>query len=244
MLRVINLTKHFGGVAAVQDCTFSVAEGRITGLIGPNGAGKTTVFNLISGILPADKGETWLGRNDITHLAPHQRAIAGMARTFQQVRLFRNLTVADNIALARTHGDDQFLTGLLRGGKGIDAVEIQSFLKLVGLDVPLDRVASDLSYGQAKLLELARAIAFPHKLLMLDEPVAGVNPKLRDDLKIILRRLRDERNETTLVIEHDMDFVMDIADRIIVMDQGTVLAEGTPQEIQKNKEVLEAYIGV
>lgn len=244
MIRIQNLTKHFGGVAAVQDATFSLAEGKITGLIGPNGAGKTTVFNLISGIIPAERGEIWLGKQDITPAPSHQRAMAGMARTFQQVRLFRNLSVADNIALARTQGDDQFLTGLLRGGQGIEAGEIQTFLKLVGLDVPFDRLASDLSYGQSKLLELARALAFPHKLLMLDEPVAGINPKLREDLKIILRRLRDERHETILIIEHDMDFIMGLADHVIVMDQGTVLAEGTPLEIRKNHNVLEAYLGI
>lgn len=242
LLSVNNLSKAFGGVHAVQGCSFDVVANQITALIGPNGAGKTTVFHLISGLVEADEGSVILASIDLTHLAAHRRARAGLSRTFQRVRLFKNMTVRDHLYLAMHENDDRFL----KAGFAVDAPNeegrMMEILELVGLDKPPLTLASELSYGQQKLLDLARALAKPHQLLMLDEPVAGVNPVLRDQFKTLLKELK-ARGETILVIEHDMDFVRSVADAVIVMDQGAVLAQGQPEAVLLDKRVLEAYLG-
>lgn len=226
MISVVNLDKHFGGVYAVHECSFSVTAGKITSIIGPNGAGKTTLFNLLCGILKPDHGSVRFNNKSITGLPPHVIARMGVSRTFQQARLFRNLSVRDNLLLA----------------KETDDFEIQEVLKKVHFSLGLDTQASDLSYGQMRLVEIARALLKPHSLLLLDEPTAGVNPKVRQRLKEILLRLKDD-GATVVLIEHDMDFVMSISDEVIVMTQGKVLCKGTPKQVQSDSRVLEAYLG-
>lgn len=242
MLEVKNLTKHFGGMRAVDDCSFSIRPEAITALIGPNGAGKTTVVNLITGFEQADAGIVCFSREDISALPPYERSKRGIARTFQQVRLFRNMSVRDNLALSLQDGDDCFFKQFIHPGPADDS-RLNQALREVGLDMPLDRAVTALSFGQRKLLELARALLRPnHRLLLLDEPVAGVTPKLRTSIQEILEKLCLD-GATILFIEHDMDFVMKTSDEVIVMDRGKVLAKGAPEEVRKNPEVLNAYLG-
>jgi len=244
MLKVKNLKKYFGGVKAVNDCNFEVQENTITALIGPNGSGKTTVFNLISGILKIDKGKIIFSDKDITNLSPETISNLGLSRLFQQTRLFNNLTVKENLLLAFDNEDTKLWKNFL--GKNKTTKEklekVKEILKEIEMDEFLNKLARDLSYGQKRLIELARTILNPHSLLMLDEPLAGVNPKLRKIIEKILLRLK-ERGETVLLIEHDMDFVFRVSDKIIVMDEGKVIAEGKPKEIKNNPKVLEAYLG-
>ena len=226
MLHLKNISKNFGGVKAVNNCTLEVKEKAITSLIGPNGAGKTTLFNIISGITKPDSGRIKLLAKNITGLPSYKVAKSGISRTFQLTKIFRNLSIRDNLLIA---------------GKSSDA-EIKNVLGRVRINKPLDTIASELSYGQQRLLEIARALLMPHNLLMLDEPTAGVNPAIRQELKIILKKLRKE-GKTILLIEHDMNFVMDISDEIIVLNEGRVLKIGKPKEIMKDRKVLEAYLG-
>lgn len=226
MLSLKNISKSFGGVKAVDRCTFEVKENTITSLIGPNGAGKTTVFNIISGLTHPDSGTIRLGGKNITGLPAYKVAKSGISRTFQLTKVFRNLSIKDNLLIA----------------KKTDEHEMKKILDSVYLSKPIDTIARELSYGQQRLLEIARALLMPHSLLMLDEPTAGVNPQIRQELKTILRNLRNE-GKTVLLIEHDMEFVMDISDNVIVLAEGKVLREGKPKEIMKDKKVLEAYLG-
>lgn len=226
MLELSNVSKSFGGVKAVYRCTFNVEQGTITSLIGPNGAGKTTMFNIISGLTKPDSGSIKLMNKNITGLPAYKIAQAGISRTFQLTKVFRNMTIKDNMLIA----------------KKTDESEIKKFLGSVYLHKPLDTLASDLSYGQQRLLEIARALLKPHKLLMLDEPTAGVNPKIRQELKQILKNLKKE-GKTVLLIEHDMEFVMGISDYVIVLNEGKVLKIGKPKDVVKDKRVLEAYLG-
>ena len=226
MLSLKNVSKRFGGIKAVERCSFEVEENTITSLIGPNGAGKTTVFNITSGLTRADSGTIKLSGNDITNRLPYKIAQAGISRTFQLTKIFKNLSIKDNLLIAKKTNYD----------------EMKKMLESVYLHKPLDTIASELSYGQQRLLELARALLKPHSLLMLDEPTAGVNPKIRQELKTILRNLRKE-GKTIFLIEHDMDFVMDISDIVIVLNEGKVLKIGKPGESSRNKRVLEAYLG-
>jgi len=242
LLQVKNITKHFGGVQAVNDCSFEVRPEKITAIIGPNGAGKSTVFSLVSGNVTQDSGEIWLGENLLNPLPVHKRAQQGIARTFQSVRVFKNLTVKDNLMLSLNPNDEKFWHSLFRKESESLVLRIREVMGMIGLEKNLDSLGSDLSYGQQKLLELAKAILYPHKILMLDEPIAGVSPILRDKLKEILCELKKQK-ETILIIEHDMNFVFEVADHVIVMDQGKVLTQGTPEEIKNNPQVLEIYLG-
>src|SRR3989344_5888890 len=226
MLSLKNVSKSFGGVKAVNKCTFEVEENTITSLIGPNGAGKTTIFNIISGLARPDAGAIRLQGRNIAGTQAYKIAKSGISRTFQLTKVFRNLSVRDNMLIAKKTDDE----------------EIKQMLKSVYFEKSLDTTASELSYGQQRLLEIARALLMPHKLLMLDEPTAGVNPKIRHELKSILKNLRKE-GKTVFLIEHDMDFVMDISDTVIVLNEGKVLETGKPKEIVKDKRVLEAYLG-
>jgi len=244
MLKVVNLKKHFGGVKAVDGCSFEVKKGTITALIGPNGSGKTTVFNLISGILKEDSGKVIFDSIDITHFSPEAVSNIGISRLFQQTRLFNNLTVKENLLLALDNEDTKLWKNLLGFNKVTKEKEekIRKMLKLVGIERFENKLARELSYGQKRLVELIRTILNPHKLLMLDEPVAGVNPELRREIAKLLKKLK-KQGDTILLIEHDMDFALGLADFVIVMDEGKVIAKGKPREIRNNKKVLEAYLG-
>lgn len=244
MLEIQNLTKSFGGIHAINDCSFMVAQGKITALIGPNGAGKTTVFNCISGIERVEKGSILYEHQDVSHWCDYERAEAGIARTFQLLRIFKNLTVYENAALA-VNSRDQYLFPSFFGFTSLrdeEEKKIDVVLERVKLADMRDTIASELSYGQQKLLSLARVLLQPHRLLMLDEPVAGVNPALRQEFVILFKKLRDE-GETMLVVEHDMDFVMQIADWVVVMNEGKVLTQGKPDEVRNDPKVLEVYLG-
>ncbi len=226
MLSLHSVSKSFGGIKAVDGCSFEVKNNTITSLIGPNGAGKTTVFNIISGLTKPDYGRIKLMDKDITNMPSYKIAQSGISRTFQLTKVFRNMTIRDNMLIAKKTGDE----------------EMKKALERVHLHKSLDTIASELSYGQQRLLEIARAVLKEHKLLALDEPTAGVNPKVRHELKAILRGLKKSGN-TVLLIEHDMEFVMDISDEVIVLAEGKVLKKGKPKDIMKDKEVLEAYLG-
>lgn len=226
ILTVKNLDKHFGGVYAVHNCTFDIKEGTITSIIGPNGAGKTTLFNLITGITKPDKGTVRYKNKNITGLKPYEVARAGISRTFQLAKVFKYLTARDNLLLAKQASDQ----------------ELKKALDQVRYARELDTISGELSYGNQRLLEIARALLLPHELLMLDEPTAGVNPKVRQELKAILKNIK-KQGKTIVLIEHDMDFVMSISDEVIVLNEGTVLTHGTPAKVRKDKRVLEAYLG-
>lgn len=241
ILDIKKVSKNFGGIHALNRCSLKIDKGKITAIIGPNGSGKSTLFNTISKLVPMDKGTIHFGKQSTAQLKDFEIARLGISRTFQEVRLFSNLTIRDHLEIALLQTDEQMLKSIIWRKKN-HTRRIKDMLKLVHLDKPLNTYATDLSYGQRKLLDLAIAIAKPHSLLLLDEPVAGVNPKLRKEIKQIVREL-NKKGETIVVIEHDMNFVMDIADYVFVMDAGEVIAEGKPKQVQNNKKVLDAYLG-
>ncbi|MBI3033082.1 ABC transporter ATP-binding protein [Candidatus Woesearchaeota archaeon] len=242
MLDINNISLNFGGLRALDHCSVTVKEGSITALIGPNGSGKSTLFNVISGLLVPDHGHVYLKKIEITEKEPHVISALGLSRTFQEVRLFKNLTIEEHLKIALATTDQQLLTNFLNYQENFSQ-QIHETLQLVGLHKPLTTYGHSLSYGQRKLLDLALAFAKPHSILLLDEPVAGVNPALRKQIKHLLKKFQ-QQGETVLLIEHDMNFVMDLADYIFVMDYGKVIAEGLPSQIRNNKKVLDAYLGV
>jgi ABC-type branched-subunit amino acid transport system ATPase component len=244
MLSAIHLSKNFGGVMAVRDCDFEVKQGKITALIGPNGSGKSTFFNLVSGILKPSSGRIIFNDTDITGMRINKISNLGISRVFQQSRIFNNLSVEDNLILACDNEDTKFFKNLIFSKKGIKEKKekAKEMLKLVGMEEFKDRKAGELSFGQKRLIEISRAVLNPHKLLMLDEPVAGVTPPLREKIADFLINL-NKKGETILLIEHDMLFTFKIAQWIIVLDQGRVIAQGKPEEIKKDERVLEAYFG-
>jgi branched-chain amino acid transport system ATP-binding protein len=244
MLKVINAMKYFGGVHAVDDVSFSIEEGKITALIGPNGSGKSTLFNLISGVYELDSGKIVFLDKQLNKLSIDERSNLGISRIFQSSRMFKNLTLKENLILSLSNKDKSFwinFLGLNKTKKEDELIIIEA-LKLVGLESKINSIGSELSFGQKRLVEITRAILKPHKLLMLDEPVAGVTPALRDKIADLLLSLK-KKGETILLIEHDMNFTLGIADEVIVLDEGKIIASGTPKEIKKNKKVLEAYLG-
>ena len=241
MLKIEKISKSFGGIKALNNCSFKVKAGSITGLIGPNGSGKSTIFNTISRLYKEDQGDIFFENESIIKKPDYEVAKAGISRTFQLAKLFRNLTIHDHISIALNDQDEYLFHNLFKKEHD-DTEKVKEMIKLVGLEKPLDTLATDLSYGQRKLLDLAMAIAKPHRIIMLDEPVAGVNPELRQKIANIIRKL-NKKGETILLIEHDMNFMMGLAEYIYCMDQGKVIAEGTPKQIQNNKSVLNAYLG-
>lgn len=243
VLRVKNISKSFGGLKAVDNASLVIAPNQITALIGPNGAGKTTLFNVISGILGPDRGIIEFQGRDITHCVAWMRARLGISRTFQFARYFGNLTLRENLVLSLRQNDDLFWKSIFfsQNPKMHDDT-LKEKLRFVGLKKSLDEKVLHLSYGEQKLFDIARALLFPHHLLLLDEPVAGVNPVTREQCKNLLRSLK-EKGESIFVIEHDMDFVRSVADHVICLHQGSVLTQGMPQEVLSDKKVLEAYLG-
>ena len=249
LLQVRDVAKDFGGVRAVQQCSLDVAPGTITGLIGPNGAGKTTLFNLVSGALPPTGGEIRFDGRIITGRRLHETFALGLVRTFQIPRELKRMTVLENLMLvpARQTGERLWAAWLApwkvareERRAQAQALEVLELVKLAHL---ANEYAGNLSGGQKKLLELARTLMARPKLVLLDEPGAGINRTLLRDLAASILRASVERDVTFLIIEHDMRFVMTMCDPIIVMANGTVIAEGTPLQIQENPQVLEAYLG-
>ena len=246
LLELQDLSKRFGGLAALSDCSFSVQPGSITGLIGPNGAGKSTVFNLITGVLKPDGGRIFFRGENLVGLAPDQIAGRGLGRTFQTPRIFPTLSVWENLMVAGpvTAGEGP-LAALLGTGKARERArsdEAHELIAFLGLGSLTDAPASSLSGGQRKLLSLGRVLMMRPQLVLLDEPAAGVNATLARSLFERIATLR-ARGITFLIIEHNMDLIMANCDRLIVLHNGHPLAEGTPEEVRRNPLVLEAYLG-
>lgn len=249
VLSINALTKFFGGLRAVHDFSIQVPEGALYGLIGPNGAGKTTVFNMITGLYKPSAGVIKFMDRDITGLEPHRITQLGIARTFQNIRIFPRLTVLDNVRIAyHPHAGYGMVDAILRtdhfeAREKALTEEAQDFLAVFNLQDLQDELASSLPYGQQRRLEIARALAAEPRLLLLDEPAAGMNPQETVELMDLIHFIRDRFKLTILLIEHQMRVVMGICEQITVMDFGEVIARGQPREIQTNPQVIEAYLG-
>lgn len=272
VLRVENMTMQFGGVVAVDDLSMEVNEGEIVALIGPNGAGKTTAFNVITGVYAPTNGQVLFDGKKVVenhprgkmrrqykgkHLGDYKSVLEptpdkltrmGMARTFQNIRLWKSMTVFDNVLIAKhLRRSSNMFTAMFRLNAREEArqrAEVLELLRVVGLEDVKDELATSLPYGKQRRLEIARALATDPKLLLLDEPAAGMNPQETLELAEFIREIREKFHKTILLIEHHMDLVMGIADRIYVLDFGELIAQGTPEEIQNNARVIDAYLGV
>lgn len=272
VLRLENVTMQFGGVVAVNNLSLSVNEGEIVALIGPNGAGKTTAFNMITGVYAPTNGAIYLnGELTVSNhpqgkmkklylgsdpekfpyvkvMTPDAITRLGIARTFQNIRLFKSLTVFDNVLIAK-HMRSK--AGVFSAALRLNAPEEKRvreetlhLLEIMGLADLRDEISSSLPYGQQRRLEIARALATDPTVLLLDEPAAGMNPQETDDLTVFIRKIKDDYHLTVFMIEHHMDLVMEISDRIYVLDFGQTIAQGTPEDVQNNARVIEAYLGV
>lgn len=249
ILELKNITKSFGGVVAINDTSFHINRNEIFGLIGPNGAGKTTMFNIITGNYKPTKGEVFLDGNKITNKKNYKIVRAGIARTFQNIRLFSSMSVLDNILIGLENQTKySYLESIFRLPRYFKeekrvkekALEIMEFL---GIDKFKDELASSLSYGSQRKVEIARALATTPKLLLLDEPAAGMNPNETKELANLLFKIRDKYNVTILLIEHDMKFVNHLCDRVMVLDYGKTIFEGKIEDAIKDEEVIKAYLG-
>ena len=248
MLRLHELTKTFGGVTALEDVSFDADEGLITGVIGPNGAGKTTLFNLATGLYSQDRGKVYLGERDISRLPPEKLARLGVVRTFQNVELFGQMTVLENVMVGlhtkSTSGIFSCALKLPRQIREEKAVRKRAaeWLTYTGIADLAETAASSLPFGKGRLLEIARALALEPRVILMDEPAAGLNSRETMGLADIIRKIKVS-GITVVLVEHDMDLVMDICDSVVVLNLGRKLAQGTPRAIQENPDVIAAYLG-
>lgn len=249
LLKATKLSKVFGGLKAVSDFSIEIGKGELIGLIGPNGAGKTTAFNLLTGVYQPTTGAIDFDDKSILGLKPYQITQKGVARTFQNIRLFSELSVLDNVKIAyHFHVKYGLLESVLRLGryhreeKDLEEKAIK-ILEIFKLGHKKDEIAKNLPYGEQRRLEIARALAAQPKLLLLDEPAAGMNPQETQELMQMIKWIKNEFDLTILLIEHDMHLVMNVCERIYVLEYGNVIAQGTPEEIKNNPRVIEAYLG-
>lgn len=249
VLEIKNVTKNFGGVRAIDDFSVQIEPGKVHGLIGPNGAGKTTIFNNITGILTPDAGTIHYDGQDITGKKPHQIAQVGIGRTFQNIRLFSNLSVLQNVILASSmdakynYIDAFFRSPRYRRMEKAIVDKAMGLLESVGLENNCDDIASKLPYGHQRKLEIARAIALDPKLILLDEPAAGMNADESEELVKFVLEIKNKHQFTVLMIEHHMDVVTNLCDYVTVLNFGKTIASGTPAEVKSNEHVIEAYLG-
>ena len=249
LLEVKNLTKNFGGLTAVGDVNIELGASELVGLIGPNGAGKTTLFNLLTGVYEPSEGTVSLDGKILNGMPTYKIAAAGLSRTFQNIRLFKDLSVLENVLIAMgTRKKSKLIESFLRlPGYYKQEAEMKKealeLLAIFDLDVKHDSLAKNLPYGEQRSLEIVRALATQPKILFLDEPAAGMNPQETAELTALIKQIQQQFNITILLIEHDMSLVMNVTERIYVLEYGRLIAHGTPDEIKHNKRVIEAYLG-
>jgi branched-chain amino acid transport system ATP-binding protein len=249
LLEVKNLTKNFGGLTAVGDVTMHLDKGELVGLIGPNGAGKTTLFNLLTGVYEPSEGSVSLDGTLLNGKKPYKIASLGLSRTFQNIRLFKDMTVLENVLVGMANQNNpHLLASFLRLPKFYHSEaklrqKAMELLAIFDLDGDAETLAKNLPYGQQRRLEIVRALATEPKILFLDEPAAGMNPQETAELTQLIRRIKEEFDITIMLIEHDMSLVMEVTERIYVLEYGRLIAHGTPDEIKTNQRVIEAYLG-